>query len=54
LQCWAFGNPRANRNLSSRIGALQAAGNAIVIPLAAEFIRTVMDVLRMKSGGLDT
>jgi hypothetical protein len=40
-----FGNPRVDRHLSSRIGALQAAGNAIVIPLAAEFIRAVMEVL---------
>jgi hypothetical protein len=39
-----FGNPRTDRNLSSRIGALQAAGNAIVIPLASEFIRAVMDL----------
>jgi hypothetical protein len=40
-----FGNPRIDPNLSSRIGALQAAGNAIVIPLAAEFIRAVMELL---------
>jgi len=40
-----FGNPRVDRNLSSRIGALRAAGNAIVIPLAAEFIRAVMDIV---------
>jgi DNA (cytosine-5)-methyltransferase 1 len=39
-----FGNPRIDRKLSSRIGALQAAGNAIVIPLAAEFIKAVMDI----------
>src|SRR5215472_4718606 len=40
-----FGNPRTDPDLSSRIGALRAAGNAIVIPLAAEFIRAVMDIV---------
>lgn len=39
-----FGNPKTDRELSSRIGALKGAGNAIVIPLAAEFIRAVMEL----------
>jgi len=38
-----FGNPRVDPHLSSRIGALKAAGNMICIPLATEFIRAVME-----------
>jgi hypothetical protein len=31
--------------VSSRTSALQGAGNALCVPLAAEFVRTVMELL---------
>lgn len=40
-----FGNARVDRELSSRIGALKGAGSAVVIPLAAEFVAAVMELL---------
>ena len=36
--------------LPGRVGILRGAGNAIVPPLAAEFIKTVMEVLEEKRG----
>lgn len=40
-----FGNPRIHPELTSRTNTLKAIGNSIVVPVAVEFIRSVMETL---------